>query len=73
MTFCASMFERGDSVTIPDRAIRMRLKEQAYDLLVIYAAVAQHHGFHQRRPAEAVDMVERCACRDQPAHGFLLT
>jgi hypothetical protein len=37
------------------------------------AAVAEHDGFHQRRPAQIVDMVERRAGGDQHAHDLRMT
>ena len=54
-------------VAIRDRGIGTGLEQQAQDLLVVGAAIAQHHGLHERRPSEIVDMVERGTGRDQAA------
>ena len=64
------MGERGYAVTIGDRPVGAGLDEQAHDLPVVRAAIAQDDRFHERGPAKVVDVIERRARSDQAAHNL---
>lgn len=60
--------ERRNPVTVADAGIGASLDQRTHRLGMGGAAVAQHHGFDQRGPAEIVYMVEGRTRDDQPSH-----
>ena len=50
--------------------VGLGVDQQLHYLLVAWAAVAQHNGLHQRRPAQAIDVVHVDTGGNQDAHGF---
>ena len=67
------MSERCQTVPVGDRRIGSGRQEHLHRRNVVRTAVAQHHGFHEGRPSEIVDVVERrSAFGEQPDH-FVMT
>ena len=64
------MLKRRDAVIICQIDVGPCINEKLHDIDVALAAVAEHDGFEERRPAKIIDVIDLDARLDQRAHRF---
>ena len=69
----ARMAERRDALAVGDVDVGAGLDQRRQGGGVILAAITEHDGFHQRGPAQIVDVIERRAGDDESANDLGMT
>jgi hypothetical protein len=67
------VLQRRDAGAVRDVHVRAGLHQRFQRIGMSLAAIAKDDGFHQRGPAQIVDVIERRARRDQPAYDLGVT